>query len=74
MEKQLEVIKEFYLKKRLHQTCNLWGFSESTCNLLPHVDTRRLHVFLLRVTLGNVDISMFIDTFYIKGYMFTCFF
>nr|DAN06731.1 MAG TPA: hypothetical protein [Caudoviricetes sp.]DAO01925.1 MAG TPA: hypothetical protein [Caudoviricetes sp.]DAW41746.1 MAG TPA: hypothetical protein [Caudoviricetes sp.] len=30
--------------------------------------------FSLRVTLRNVDLITFIDTFYIKGYMFTCFF
>nr|DAT07474.1 MAG TPA: hypothetical protein [Caudoviricetes sp.] len=30
--------------------------------------------FSLRVTLRNVDLTIFIDTFYIKGYMFTCFF
>nr|DAE85552.1 MAG TPA: hypothetical protein [Caudoviricetes sp.]DAO01969.1 MAG TPA: hypothetical protein [Caudoviricetes sp.]DAX56660.1 MAG TPA: hypothetical protein [Caudoviricetes sp.] len=29
---------------------------------------------MLRVTLRNVDLTMFIDTFYIKSYMFTCFF
>nr|DAO52465.1 MAG TPA: hypothetical protein [Caudoviricetes sp.] len=45
MEKQPEVIKEFYLKKRLHVWCNLRVKSVSTCNLLPHVVTRRLHVF-----------------------------